>query len=229
MLHRMKLPVFLSAVLVGVVGCHEKSVRPGINDSYRNADVEKWQSRFESESREIYQHREELASAAGVSPGMVVADVGAGTGFMTVLFAEAVGSSGKVYAVDITPEFLDLIKRRTAARGLTNVKTVLCREDSVALPAESVDLVFVCDAYHHFEYPRSTMRSIHAALRPGGRLVVVDFDRVPGVSRDWVVGHVRAGKDVVAEEIRAAGFERMEDAAVPFLKENYLLRFVKVD
>ena len=111
--------------------------------------------------------------------------------------------------------------------NLNNVTGVLCPEDSISLPPESVDVVFVCDTYHHFEHPESTMKSIHAALRSGGRLIVVDFERIPGVSRDWILGHVRAGKEVFRAEIQDAGFTLVEERKIKGLNENYLLVFRK--
>ncbi len=211
----------------GLAGRRQVSVNPGINDSYKNANVQKWIGRFERQDREIYRHRQEILATVGVSGGEVVADVGAGTGFMTAMFARQVGPKGKVFAVDITPEFIEHIRTLAAEQGLPNIETVLCREDSVELPPESVDLVFLCDTYHHLEYPRSTMRSIHAALKPGGDLIVIDFDRIEGVSRDWIIGHVRAAREAVKAEIVDAGFELIEDVPVPFFKENYFLRFRK--
>ncbi len=204
----------------------EASVRPGINESYfKERDVEKWVERFETEDREIWHRREEIVARVGVSPGMVVADVGAGTGVFTPLFAKAVAQTGKVYAVDIMPEFLEHIRERCQASGLANVETVLCKENSVELAQDSIDLAFVCDTYHHFEYPKSTLASIREALRRDGELVVIDFIRVEGESRPWILEHVRAGKEVVIAEIRKAGFALVED--VSFLSENYFLRFRK--
>jgi predicted methyltransferase len=110
---------------------------------------------------------------------------------------------------------------------LEQVSTQLCAEDSVELPAESVDLVFVCDTYHHFEYPRSTTTSIHSALRDGGELFVVDFERIPGVTRPWLLEHVRAGKQTVIAEIESFGFEFVEELKVAGLEENYAIRFRK--
>lgn len=206
----------------------ETSVRPGINEAYQDADVGKWVERFETESREIYQQRHVITDMLGLAPGMAVADVGAGTGLFTLLFAERVGPSGTVYAVDLMPYFLEHIDGRARAGGLTNIRAVQCREDSVELPAQSIDLAFVCDTYHHFEFPKSTLQSIHRALRAGGQLVVVDFERIPGVSREWILDHVRAGKDVFVAEIRSAGFDWVDEpAAACGLKENYALRFRK--
>lgn len=209
----------------------EPSVRPGINEPYQQQVViDDWLGRFEVESREIYRERERIAAAAGVGPGLSVADIGAGTGFFSILFAGKVGPRGKVYAVDIVPEFIGHIRKRAAEAGLDNVVGVVCREDSVDLPDASIDLAFVCDTYHHFEYPHNTLASIHRALRPGGTLVIVDFKRIVGVSRDWVLEHVRAGQDVVTREVTDAGFQLIDDgSAVTCLEENYLIRFRRLE
>lgn len=205
------------------------SVKPGINADFLDPalDVAKFEQRFEVESREIFVHRARIAALAGVREGMHIADIGAGTGLFTLMFATRVGQSGIVHAVDIAPRFVAHIEAAAAARGLANVRGVVCSERSVDLPPASIDLAFVCDTYHHFEYPQATLASIHAALRPGGELVVVDFIRIEGQSRPWILEHVRAGQDVVAAEIEAAGFRRLRDEPTPFLRENYAMRFVR--
>jgi predicted methyltransferase len=204
----------------------EKSVRPGINKPFENPDVKDFLGKFETESREIYTQRKEIVRACKLKPGMVVADVGAGTGLFTRLFAKEVGAKGKVYAVDIAPKFLEHIEKTCKADGIKNVKTVRCTQTSVELPEKSVDLVFICDTYHHFEFPQKTMASIHRALRPGGRVVLVDFHRIKGKTSEWVWGHVRAGQEVFVGEIKAAGFK--VEGEEKFLKENYLVRLVRV-
>ncbi|MCA9495249.1 MAG: hypothetical protein KC621_35215, partial [Myxococcales bacterium] len=83
-----------------------------------------------------------------------------------------------------------------------------------------------CDTYHHFEQPEPTLASLFAALRPGGHLYVLDFERVEGTSKEWTLKHVRAGKDVFAAEIEAAGFTERTELEVG-LEENYLLRFTR--
>lgn len=214
-----------------LAGCHPagQSVKPGINDRFRgDVDVGEFVNIFEGEDREIFKHREKIADAVGLEPGMSVADVGAGTGFMTMVFAERVGPSGRVFAVDVAPKFLKHIDAQAKTKGLDNIQTVRCKEDSVALPPASVDLVFICDTYHHFEYPDRTMRSIHRALRPDGLVVVVDFRRLEGISREWVLDHVRAGQEETTREIVANGFEVVLDVPdLPGLEENYLIRFRK--
>jgi predicted methyltransferase len=205
----------------------ESSVKPGVNEDYLDPalEVAAFEQRFEVESREVYAQRARIAELLQLRPGMTVADVGAGTGLFTLIFAPAVGPTGKVYAVDIVPKFIEHIRGLAAEHQHANVQAVLCTERSVELPAGSVDLVFACDTYHHFEYPRTTLASIHAALRPGGELVVVDFIREEGVSRPWILEHVRAGQPVVQAEIEATGFRLERVEATPYLRENYVLRF----
>jgi predicted methyltransferase len=173
----------------------------------------------------VFSQRARITALLQLRPGMAVADVGAGTGLYTFLFAPKVGTEGRVYGVDIAPKFVEHITKAAAERQLPQVVAQLCSERSVALPAASVDLVFVCDTYHHFEYPQATLASIRDALRPGGELVILDFVREPGVSREWILEHVRAGEAVVTQEVTAAGFELVRREETPFLRENYVLRF----
>jgi len=238
-LHRVAL-LFLVASLAFLSACQterspssrasvgDKSVKPGINAEYLkpNLNVSNWVERFEKEGREIYDHRDPLVAAAGIRPNSVVADIGCGTGLFTPLLSAATGSHGKVYAVDIVPDFLQLIATRSAAAGLRNVHTVLCTERSVELPPHSIDKAFICDVYHHFEYPQQSLASLHRALRNHGEVLLIDFKRVPGVSSDWILSHVRAGQEVVTAEFESAGFKKIEE--LPLLKDNYVLRFRKI-
>lgn len=87
----------------------------------------------------------------------------------------------------------------------------------------------MCDTYHHFEYPRATLASIRRALRPGGRLVVIDFERIPGKTRPWLLSHVRAGKAVFRGEVEKAGFAFVREAEIEGFRENYFLLFRKAE
>jgi ubiquinone/menaquinone biosynthesis C-methylase UbiE len=205
----------------------EASVKPGINDSWKSEEIGPLIARLEPESREVFTQRGLIASVVGPRPGSAVADVGAGSGFMAHLFSRIVGPEGKVYAVDINASLLEHIDRAARDKGLANLETVHCTEKSVELPPESVDIVFVCDTYHHFEYPKNTLSTIHRALRPGGQLVIIDFERIEGVSRDWILGHVRASKQVFTAEIEAAGFILTNEHDLEALEDNYILRFEK--
>jgi ubiquinone/menaquinone biosynthesis C-methylase UbiE len=230
--------VWLSLVLLtsaGVASCkqpagtasEEQSVRPGANERFLadDLDVDRFVEIFEGESREISVHRDRIVEVLGLAEGTTIADIGSGTGLFLPAFNRAAGSSGRVYAVDLSPKFLVHLRNRADKEGLERVEVVTALEDSVELPAASVDVAFVCDTYHHFEYPQSTLASLRSAIRPGGSLVIVDFERIPGQSQDWILDHVRAGKQVFTQEIAAAGFELIEEVAINGLEENYVLRF----
>jgi ubiquinone/menaquinone biosynthesis C-methylase UbiE len=222
------LTALFAAITLSTTG-QETSVNPGINKKFLDPQlkVAEWLQRFEVESREAFDARDAVLEACAIRPGMHVADVGAGTGLYTRLFANAVGESGWVYAVDINPRFLEHIQAKAKAESQGNITSVLSPEDSVSLPTASVDLIFLCDTYHHFEYPHKTVASIAAALKPGGQLILIDFERIEGTSSDWTMGHVRAGKEVFQKEIEASGLVWEEELKVEGLKDNYFLRFRK--
>jgi predicted methyltransferase len=226
--HAWITPLLLAAYAMGAgpASAQERSVRPGINKPYENPNVQEQVQRFERENREVFAKRKEIVAACKLRPGMAVADVGAGTGLFTRLFAAAVGPRGLVYAVDIAPKFVAHVEKTANEAGVNNVRGVVCTPTSSKLSPDSVDLVFICDAYHHFEYPQKTLASIRLALRPGGQLILVDYCRIEGKTPPWLLKHVRAGQEVFTKEIEATGFRVVDKAA--FLKENYFVRFVKI-
>jgi ubiquinone/menaquinone biosynthesis C-methylase UbiE len=199
-----------------------------INDAFKKPDVKAYVKKFESEDREPYARRHEIVAALGLAPGMVVADIGAGTGLFTRLMAEKVGAKGKVYAVDIAPEFLAHIAADAKKHGRQQVVTVRGNQDTTNLPKGSLDLVFLSDVYHHFERPERVLGSLRESLKPGGRLVLIEFDRVEGRSTAFVLKHVRAGRDVFIKEIESAGFKRTASAKAPVLKENFFATFERI-
>lgn len=225
---RMNLQVamFLALCLMTLtIGAEEKNVNPGINEYYNDAEFQRWVSVFERPGREVYDKRHTIVESLDLIPGMVVADIGAGTGFYTHLFAEAVGDSGKVYAVDISENFIENILRIAKKQGLKNIEGIISTPTSAELAPASIDLAFICDTYHHFEYPQTMLASIHKSLRPGGKLVIIDFRKQPGVSSGWVMSHVRANEVTVIKEVEAAGFRLV--AQQDLLLSNYFLTFVK--
>jgi ubiquinone/menaquinone biosynthesis C-methylase UbiE len=221
----------LAGVFTNPALAQEHSVRPGINDQYKDPNPDEWAAKWEAESREIYALREKIVAVCALKPGMAVADIGAGTGLYTRLFATAVGAEGKVYAVDIAEKFVKYIEKTCEKAGLKNVVGVVCTEDSAKLPPDSIDVAYICDVYHHFEFPYKTMASIHQALRKDGRVVIVDFRRIEEVSPEWILKHVRAGQEVVTREIESCGFRLVEEpeGLKKALKENYCIIFQKVD
>ena len=213
--------------LLAFLSCaaHGQGASPEINEQYRNPDFRRWQGNLETEGREVYEKRLAIVEAVALKPGQSVADVGAGTGLFTRLFAARVGLQGRVYAVDIARSFVEGNLERARAAGLKNVTGIVSTQTDTRLEPASVDVAFVCDAYHHFEDPAAMLASIRRALRPGGTLVVIDFERIPGVSPGWILKHVRGGKDDFRREIEAAGFRFTEEAKL--MRENYFLRFTR--
>ena len=212
---------------VGTPRAEAPVVGPDYNAPYLDADVAYWRGVFEQGGREVYARRDEILAAQNLPRGAEVADVGAGTGFYSLLFAEAVGPEGRVYAVDISPDFITAIGERVRAAGMTNISPVINAADDVKLPDNSIDVAFICDTYHHFEYPESVMRSLHRALRPGGEVVVVDYRKVPGRSSPWVMHHVRLDSEQAKAEITGFGYELVEER--DFLHTQYFLRFRKLE
>ena len=224
-----RLAIFAVVFLIhpALLHAQEQSVNPGINKTYEHPSIPDSIQRFESNGRDVYDHRNEIVEAIGLKPGMTIADVGAGTGLFTRLFSPVVGPMGQVYAVDIAKEFIEHIENLAHDQKMDNIVGVVCKQDSVELPPDSIDLVFICDAYHHFEFPQKTMQSIYRSLKPKGQLVLIDYVRIQSKSSDFVMGHVRAGQEVFTQEIVDAGFEQIEEK-IDLLKESYFLRFEKV-
>jgi predicted methyltransferase len=211
--------------LVFSATAQEQSVRPGINRHFADPDWQRWVNTFERPGREVYDQRHAIVAASKVRPGMTVADIGAGTGLFTRLLAPAVAPDGTVYAIDIASTFIDNILRTCREQGLSNVTGIVNTPADIGLPADAIDLAFITDTYHHFEYPRQTLASIHQALRSAGRVIIIDFRRDPRISTKWVMGHVRGNKAQVIQEMQAAGFRLVDDK--PLMRTNYFLEFVK--
>ncbi|MBT8481484.1 MAG: methyltransferase domain-containing protein [Myxococcales bacterium] len=202
----------------------ERNARPGINDHYfQPGGPDRYRAVLEAETREIVRRRGDIVDAIGLRKGMAVADIGAGTGVLTGEIAARVGARGRVYAVDIVPGFLDLIRSRVEDEGLRNVTVVRGKERETGLGPGSIDVAFMCDTYHHLEFPQTYMRSVFRSLRPGGTLVVVDMKRDEGESSPGVLRHVRAGKAIVIGEVEQAGFVFLSETEL--LEQNYYLHF----
>ncbi|MCS1408421.1 MAG: Ubiquinone/menaquinone biosynthesis C-methyltransferase UbiE [Verrucomicrobia subdivision 3 bacterium] len=130
---------------------------------------------LERSSREVEEAPMKLMEALKLKPGMAVADIGAGSGYFTRRIARRIAPDGIVYAVDIQPEMIKILEANMKKHGLTNYRSVLNTEQDPKLAAESVDLVIMVDVYHEFAYPHEMMTAIRKALRPGGRVVFVEY------------------------------------------------------
>jgi len=160
-------------------------------------------------ARERWQKVPEIFALMAVAPGGAVADVGAGNGFFTVRLADAVGASGLVYAVDISDGVLRSLRERVERDGRHNVKVVSGETDDPRLPDTSVDAVLINNAYHEMDAHQAMLGHLWKALRPGGRLVIVD--QIEGSRRDADRGRQTARHEIapglVRADLEAAGFE----------------------
>jgi SAM-dependent methyltransferase len=160
---------------------------------------------LERPEREQEENPEAALDALNIKPGMVVADVGAGTGYMSLKLAKRVGASGKVYAEDVQPEMLDKIRANAAKAGLANIETVQGTFTDPKLPKAQMDLVLLVDVYHEFSEPQKMLQGIRDSLKPDGRLVLLEFRKedpnIPIIPEHKMsVGEVRT-------ELEAEGFK----------------------
>ena len=141
------------------------------------AGVMGWQGApwLDREERDIEEAPDLALDALNLMPGETVADIGAGSGYMTVRMAKRVGAGGRVYGVDIQPQMIELLRQRLTKEKVTNVVPVLSSFDDPKLPAASIDLMLLVDVYHEFSEPQKMLRGMRAALKPDGRLVLLEY------------------------------------------------------
>ena len=177
---------------------------------------------LERDGRVAEERPDLLVAALKLKPTDVVADVGAGTGYFTFRIAPLV-PAGKVLAVDIQPEMLAMLNAEEKRRGLSNVETVLGTTDDPKLPADSVDLALLVDAYHEFDFPREMMQGIVRGLKPGGRVALVEYRAEdPAVN---IKPHHKMAEAQAIREMAAVGLEHLStDESLP---QQHLVFFRK--
>ena len=178
---------------------------------------------LEAPDRDLWQRPDQIMDALGIADASVVADVGAGSGWFTIRLARRVGPQGLVYAQDVQPEMLNAISRRVQREGLTNVRPVLGRGSDPRLPQATLDAVLMVDAYHEIEDRVAMLANIARALKPQGRVGVVDF-RLEGTGPGPDPAE-RVSPDVVVKDAEQAGLRLIRQE--PFLPFQYFLIFGK--
>ena len=182
-----------------------------LNESFADPDAQAWVSRFERAGRAVYDARFALLDVLSLRPGVSVADIGAGSGFFARLIAERVAPSGQVYAVDIAESLVEHMDKTADEMGIENFHAVLGGERTPRLDSNSVDAVYVMDAYHHFAYPAEMLSEIKRAMRPGAELLLIEYHRIEGLTSPGRMEMLRAGKEVFQREFIEAGFELVEE------------------
>jgi ubiquinone/menaquinone biosynthesis C-methylase UbiE len=178
---------------------------------------------LEGPDRELYQKPDQIMDALGIADGSIVAEVGAGGGWFTVRLARRVGPRGLIYAEDIQEEMVEAIERRMQRESLGNVRTVLGKNDDSRLPDDALDAVLIVDAYYEFEKPIDMLRSVKDALKPTGRVAIVDYRKDgegPGPPLDD-----RVEESVVIAKAEAAGLRLVSRET--FLPYQYMLVFAR--
>jgi len=185
---------------------------------HRFEHAEQWAEEFDDPSRDAWQKPEVVVAALQIAPGMTVADIGAGTGYFEPHLSRAVGPNGRVVALDVEPDMVRYLTERAAREQLANVDVRQVAGDDPELPAASVDRILIVDTWHHIANRAAYAGRLAAALKPGGKVVVVDFRR--DATRGPPAAH-RIPPEEVARELSAGGLAvRVPDAGLP---EQYVV------
>jgi predicted methyltransferase len=185
------------------------------------ADVEHWKRVFDDPARDKWQRPAEVVKALGLKKGMVVADLGAGTGYFMPYLVAAVGDEGTVFAVEPEPKLVEHLRVRAEMAEAANVVPILASLDNPRLPPSSVDVVLIVDTFHHIDDRLAYMRRLRRALKRGGRIVIVDWFKRPLPEGPPPEHKIDRGQ--VVEEMEAAGYRLVEEPQV--LEYQYFLIF----
>lgn len=197
------LSLAFATSLHSLAGGADRPAVEGLAVPYRFDDVERWAAVLERPQRDLYQMPERVIDRLDLSPGLVVADVGAATGYFARRLARAVGEEGLVHAVDIEPGLLAWLRRRARAEGIDNIRTRLASASDSRLADACCDLIFLCNTYHMITARVDYLEHLQHKLKPGGRIVIIDWRKRPlprGPEPQWKLSATQ-----VAEETAAAG------------------------
>ena len=197
-----------SMILLAVAGVLSAQVAQQANSTYQTEAGRKNVAKgLESPDREKTERPLELVQSMGVQPGMTVADVGTGPGFMLPYLSSGVGPGGHVLAEDIFDDFLAGAKQTAQQHKLTNVTFIKGTETDPNLPEGQVDMELVLDAYHHFDYPEKMLAALRKALKPDGKLVIVEYYKRPtAMPNGRAMSHIRLDMPDVIKEVEANHF-----------------------
>jgi len=178
---------------------------------------------LESPDRASYQMPDRVVDSLCIKEGNAIADIGAGSGYFTKLFSERSGKNGKVFACDIDKGMISYLEKRIKNENLGNVTPILCKPNDPLLSPSSVDLIFICDTYHHLEKRGDYLNLLKKYLKPGGRLAIVDYQKRETPSGPPLA--MRIDREEIIKEITGAGYKL--DAEFFFLPYQYFIVFMK--
>jgi ubiquinone/menaquinone biosynthesis C-methylase UbiE len=163
---------------IAILGVTQMHKEQGHHERHRNPeDLEAYIARMEEPGRAEWQKPDEVMRALDLKSGQTACDIGAGPGYFALRIARAVGATGGVYAIDVEPRILEALRKRLQQSGLRNVTPVLALSDDPLLPPRACDLILIVDTYHHFPDGTAYLRRLTSLLKPGGRIVNIDFHK----------------------------------------------------
>jgi ubiquinone/menaquinone biosynthesis C-methylase UbiE len=212
----------LGCVLLSPAGLRAQAKPPGtMEEMHRlHQDSKAYIALLEDPARDAYQKPHEVLMALGLKDGERIADIGAGAGYFALRFAAHVGDSGVVYGVDISPDMIAHLDERVHQAGLKNVRTILAKPDDPLLPGP-VDRFFICDTWHHIEDHAHYLDLMKKSLRPGGQVVIVDYQKKPTDGGPPM--EMRVAREDVVREFQQHGFRLANEHT--FLPYQYFLVF----
>ncbi len=207
-------------ILILLTGCVNQQEHHTTATQQRFDDIELWVKRFESPERDKWQKPAEVVKAMNLRPGDVVVDIGAGTGYFTRHLAIAVGPSGKAVGLDIEPGMVKYMEEDARKLNLNNYDARVVKTNDPELAPHSVDVIFICDTYHHIENRVEYFRNVSRSLKTNGRVVIVDFIKNTdfGPPRDH-----KLAEEIVHEEMNKAGYHLIKSHDL--LQYHYFLEF----
>jgi ubiquinone/menaquinone biosynthesis C-methylase UbiE len=153
---------------------------------------------------------DKILETLALQSGQTIADIGAGGGYFSLRFADAVGRNGMVYAIDTNPEFLEFIMNTANEKGLSNIKPVLAAEDKLILPKKSLDILFLRNVYHHLLNRVEYFKNIKEFLKPRGKVVIIEYKRCGPFSFQRIFGHYVL-KETIVKEMEESGYQLKND------------------
>jgi cyclopropane fatty-acyl-phospholipid synthase-like methyltransferase len=210
----------LALALVAVTGCPKRTADEvqEAHKPHRFENAEDWAQRFEDPARDEWQRPDEVIEALGLPASATLADIGSATGYFSVRFARAL-SEGTVYGVDVESSMVDYLKRRVEAEKLKNLVVVQAAFDDAKLP-RAVDCILIVNTYHHIDDRPAYFTKLAASLKPGGRLVIIDFKKG---SKRGPPDTDKLTPEQVTNELTTAGY--VSSSSWAFLPEQYFLAF----
>jgi ubiquinone/menaquinone biosynthesis C-methylase UbiE len=220
---RLFYTIFISTFLafLATTSCagQPKHHTPAAQDRFTNIDH--WAKVFEDPERQKWQKPDEVVKSLNLKPGDVVVDIGAGTGYFTRRFARAVGPEGKAIGLDIEKNMVKYMQEDARNLNMKNYTARVVKPDDPALEPQSVDVVFICNTYHHIGQRVGYMKRLSKSLKPYGRVVIVDFYKKP-LPYGPPVSH-KISKQTVIKEFQEAGYQLKQEWE--FLPHQYFLEF----